>query len=336
MKRKTLFTHTRTSTLTAAPARANRGFTIVELLIVVVVIAILAAITLVAYNGVTNRSKAAAAETAAKQAYTKVQTYAVTNAEQYPADLATAGVATNGSTTYQYRYDNGTSPASFCVTATTQNVSYYVSSATGSPAAGACPGHGANGVATVTNYATNPDSLGPSLPTAIYNVNGFQIRTIGSFNYTQGTATDGTTAATMLLGQPSDRWVISAGKEVFASVRARNANTSARLYSVSVRFFDSAGSSLGNTLSSASSAPTTIGANGGTETLSASGVAPSGTASVGVAITRNTTSGAATGDLLQVTNVWLSDANGNYASGNSAGWAWNGPANNSTSTGPSL
>ena len=37
--------------------KRNRGFTIVELLIVVVVIAILAAITIVAYNGVTSRAK---------------------------------------------------------------------------------------------------------------------------------------------------------------------------------------------------------------------------------------------------------------------------------------
>jgi prepilin-type N-terminal cleavage/methylation domain-containing protein len=34
----------------------RQGFTIVELLIVVIVIAILAAITIVAYNGITNRA----------------------------------------------------------------------------------------------------------------------------------------------------------------------------------------------------------------------------------------------------------------------------------------
>jgi prepilin-type N-terminal cleavage/methylation domain-containing protein len=43
----------------------SRGFTIVELLIVIVVIAILAAITMVAYNGVQNRAKASAAQSAA-------------------------------------------------------------------------------------------------------------------------------------------------------------------------------------------------------------------------------------------------------------------------------
>lgn len=44
--------------------RKDRGFTIVELLIVIVVIAILAAISIVAYNGIQNRGKAAAAQQA--------------------------------------------------------------------------------------------------------------------------------------------------------------------------------------------------------------------------------------------------------------------------------
>jgi prepilin-type N-terminal cleavage/methylation domain-containing protein len=51
----------------ASPARSTvdtrqskaRGFTIVELLIVIVVIAILAAITIVAYNGIQSRAVAA-------------------------------------------------------------------------------------------------------------------------------------------------------------------------------------------------------------------------------------------------------------------------------------
>lgn len=43
-------------------AKTNKGFTIVELLIVVVVIAILAAITIVAYNGIQNRAQAARAD----------------------------------------------------------------------------------------------------------------------------------------------------------------------------------------------------------------------------------------------------------------------------------
>ena len=49
----------------------SRGFTIVELLIVIVVIAILAAITIVAYNGIQNRAKASAAQELANQVVKK-------------------------------------------------------------------------------------------------------------------------------------------------------------------------------------------------------------------------------------------------------------------------
>jgi prepilin-type N-terminal cleavage/methylation domain-containing protein len=42
----------------------QQGFTIVELLIVIVVIGILAAITIVAYNGIQNRGKSSAAQSA--------------------------------------------------------------------------------------------------------------------------------------------------------------------------------------------------------------------------------------------------------------------------------
>lgn len=45
--------------------KTNKGFTIVELLIVIVVIAILAAITIVAYNGIQARSKGSSAQSTA-------------------------------------------------------------------------------------------------------------------------------------------------------------------------------------------------------------------------------------------------------------------------------
>ncbi len=131
--------------------RASRtGFTIVELLIVVVVIAILAiailaAITIVAYNGITNRAKNSAASSAAESAAKKVMTFAVTNSDSYPATLADSGVTDGNGTTYQYRVDNTANPKTFCVTATANSVSYFVSSANATPTSGACAGHGANG-----------------------------------------------------------------------------------------------------------------------------------------------------------------------------------------------
>ncbi len=62
----------------------NHGFTIVELLIVIVVIGILAAITIVAYNGIQNRAKASSGQTLAAQVAKKVETYN-TVASAYPS-----------------------------------------------------------------------------------------------------------------------------------------------------------------------------------------------------------------------------------------------------------
>lgn len=53
----------------------ERGFTIVELLIVIVIIGILAAIVLIAYNGIQNRAKTQSAQTAASSMQKKIESY---------------------------------------------------------------------------------------------------------------------------------------------------------------------------------------------------------------------------------------------------------------------
>ncbi len=135
-------------------AKKQTGFTIVELLIVVVVIAILAAITIVAYNGISNRAKNSAAQSAASSAAKKLMAYSVQNSDNFPFDLDTAGLIDTNST-YQYSFDNSGTPRTFCVTATVQNVSYYINNTSAvTPVAGACPSHGINGLPP--NLATNP------------------------------------------------------------------------------------------------------------------------------------------------------------------------------------
>lgn len=77
----------------------DQGFTIVELLIVVVVIAILAAITIVSYNGITNRANASAAQSAAASVQKKAEAY---NAElsKYPSAFTDLSTATSDKTYY--------------------------------------------------------------------------------------------------------------------------------------------------------------------------------------------------------------------------------------------
>lgn len=146
------------------------GFTIVELLIVVVVIGILAAITIVSYNGITQRASASVAQGAVDAARKKIALYSIENGtSSYPANLEDLGLVSNDSVTYQYTVNTATDPDGYCVTATANEVAYrlgknfaYTSGATtdtideSTAASGACPGHSSTGGATIVNRAPNP------------------------------------------------------------------------------------------------------------------------------------------------------------------------------------
>ena len=68
----------------------QKGFTIVELLIVIVVIAILAAISIVAYTGIQSRAKTSANQSLASQVEKKAQAY-YTIESVYPMNQAAFG-----------------------------------------------------------------------------------------------------------------------------------------------------------------------------------------------------------------------------------------------------
>lgn len=313
--------------------RDQRGFTVVELLIVIVVIGVLAAIALVGYNGVRDRAQAAAAQSAASQAGKKVVVYAVENSDTYPATLAGAGITASGDTTYQYSVNNSVTPKTFCVTATTQNASYYISSTNSTPTSGACPGHGVGGVAAVTNQFMNPHFNGPAGPVANGGLSSATIASCAGSLAARAVSNVSSNAA-MLLTTHERRWSISSDQSVYARATVRNEAVSDRTFRVALRFYDTAGTTEGATLPSVQGTAIVVGA-GMTAELTAQGISPSSTASVALIASRMA-NGAAVGDAFCVDDVFLSDTVASFADGDSHGWVWNGTPNDSTSTGPPL
>lgn len=337
-----------------AASLRGRGFTIVELLIVIVVIAILAAITIVAYSGIQDRAKASAAQATAKQAYTTITGYAVEHADTYPADLATAGLANSGDTSYQYRVNNSANPKTFCLTTTKNSVSYFVSNSASSPAAGACAGHGVNGGSTITNLATDP--VATSLTVASggagwTNTNWFGSGGAGSYSLVQG-ASDGpagsptyvrktwstapaNNAATGIRNTNSSTsgFEVSAGQQYTFSSYLRSSKSQSNAAAMRVEWSNAAGTQISYNEGALVSLPA------GTWTrLSIVVTAPSSAAYVGVIshVTGGTTWAAS--DRLDGGNFMITQGSSlpAFAYGASPGWAWNGTPNNSTSTGPPL
>lgn len=117
------------------PPKRSRGFTIIELLIVIVIIAILAAITLVAYNSVQSRAKTSAVEAALSQVDRKVKIYQTENGA-YPASLSDADVGTSSTISYQYQ----STSSSYCVTAMIDGAFPYHISDSSAISSGPCDG----------------------------------------------------------------------------------------------------------------------------------------------------------------------------------------------------
>lgn len=119
------------------------GFTIVELLIVVVVIAILAAIAIVSYNGIIHRAHITELQSEAQTLAKQIAIDYVSRGS-YPGTASSfnggAGLKYSPDLTVEYTSNAGTS---YCMTVSSvkANVSVMYDLTTGNPVEGVCPGH---------------------------------------------------------------------------------------------------------------------------------------------------------------------------------------------------
>ena len=124
----------------------RRGFTIIELLIVIVVIGILAAITVVAYTGIQSKAADVVLKSDLKQAQTQLELDRIYN-NSYPATKEAAngnkGLPASPDTNYEYTLTSG----DYCLTASSVRAStaFNINSTTGILAEGLCTGHAGTG-----------------------------------------------------------------------------------------------------------------------------------------------------------------------------------------------
>lgn len=312
---------------------ANRsGFTIIELLIVIVVIGILAAITIVAYNGVQQRARVSAVSSALAQATKKLALYQVDNSG-YPStgNLTAAGVADTQNVSYQYTGSGST----FCLTATVGDTSYKTTEASAAPTAGGCPGHGQGGVAPITNMATNPsfetNTTGWGSWAGTGGAATITRNTAGGQNGSASGRLTWTTATTAPSGGPSLSFPITAGQPYSATVYVR----SSKAQSVYMEMKYQAG---GTVLTYPNSGTTVLAANTW-QRIGYASTAPATATSLILGVYATANSGGtnwAINDYIDVDSLIVVNSltQYNFADGSMPDWAWTGTVNNSTSIGP--
>jgi len=310
--------------------RTKQGFTIVELLIVIVVIGILAAVTIVAYNGVQNRAKVAAAQSGVSQASKKIMAFAVQNSDAYPITLAEAGVQNSGDTNYQYTVNNNSTPRTYCVTATVNTTNYWISNASTSPSSGSCPGHGVGGIPPITNLVLNP--------TLETNNLGYNNANSAVFSRVANTMLGGTYLGQVVLASggvvPSGVGIYTAGN--LSGTAANSTYTlSVDVYSDTARTIVLSVQGSG-VVGGTNTSPDVIFTAGQIRRVSITFTTSdwsSGSAVLAYLIRTSTTPGTL---YFRNLSMYAGNVSYGYADGNSPGWAWTGTPHASTSTGPPL
>lgn len=299
----------------------STGFTVVELLIVIVVIAILATITIVAFNGVQERARASSAMSTTSQVVKKLELQNATDSA-YPADLSVLGLPATEGVSYEYTPD-GT--ASYCLTVTVRGLSYKASTADNTPTRGSCLGHGSDGVAAVTNLVQNPSLEVTGNGWLPLNWLGY----IGRFSSAQ--AHTGTQSYELIAP--------STGKDAYAEMQPYPSATNGKTYTISAYVYLTGTGSThanGDTLFAPATGTSTGGAHA---TYDRSKLNQWQRISRTFTMTSNGTLrirfNVPIGSTMYFDSVMLTESSlTEYGDGTSSNWKWNGTPNGSSSTGP--
>jgi prepilin-type N-terminal cleavage/methylation domain-containing protein len=137
----------------------KQGFTIVELLVVIVVIGILAAITIVSYTGISGKAIVSSVKSDIAQAYKQLEVSKTTSStDVYPINQASANLKSSNGTTYTYYSD---SPyKNYCLVATNNSTVYSISSSNPLPISGNCLSNGLVGYWALDNTTGMTDLSG--------------------------------------------------------------------------------------------------------------------------------------------------------------------------------
>jgi len=298
-------------------AKNKQAFTIVELLIVIVVIAILAAITIVAYTGIQDRAKQSALQSAASQASKKVVAFAVDNIDLYPQNEAAFQAATSLTDTSDIDYVYLVSPdrTHYCVSATNtgnSSLSFAVSDTSGGTVEGRC----------VRNLVWNPSSEASAV--ALNNGGGAAVSRVSPDAYS-GTYTSLLTKGSgyaFLASSSGAGSSLGVGGEVI-TVSAWVKSSPASLLMVQ----------RGSGVSYANRSKTVT--SGSWVRIHETYTVQSGASSFYVDFGWES-SNAVSGSTLRLDAIMATQGTNlySYGDGSSPGWSWDGTADNSTSFGP--